>query len=551
LKKLPSLGIIFLLLTSAFLTLGLILVKAESYEWKDDFNYVSLNEMEKAGWIIGNRDYTDVKDGYVILDNDGSVGSYLRYRNFPYGIYDWKAESKGMWIGRSYGSLHIIVETERHTYSWWGDGYYPEFVFSRDEAKVFRFSGYQPKLNEWFTFTLEKRGNILYMYFDGKLMKTYVESDESPSAIKGIGVNSAWIGKTKYDYVSLSGKISEDVNEARKTLYENYAKLLNNKFWEEYSFAVFKMFREDFMNSFTNPFAILKKFATSMVIGDYSNAELVAKELGGLISDIKYSDVSFTIDWAYYRAQADPIVLSFYGQHQVNASQEMLDILSLIQQNRYDEAKVKIRKLIYYLQVADSNVAGAPTFSPMTKQSVKDLFESALNFLRGELHCLLSEETSIKLVESEHKLYLHVYDAQGNHVGVDQTGKIEIKIEGATYIDIGKEIEIILPTLVINFTYKVDATHATQEKEQYNITIITFKDGKIASTLVNQQSIGKNEVQEFSVRILEDKKVEVIPIQTGSKIWPLFLVAVLILAISLISFLILRKRLSSTSTNKT
>jgi hypothetical protein len=90
-------------------------------------------------------------------------------------------------------------------------------------------------------------------------MKTYVESDETPSAVKGIGVNSAWIGKTKYDYVSLSGKISEDVNEARKTLYENYAKLLNNKFWEEYSFAVLKMFREDFMNSFTNPLAILKK----------------------------------------------------------------------------------------------------------------------------------------------------------------------------------------------------------------------------------------------------------------------------------------------------
>lgn len=346
-------------------------------------------------------------------------------------------------------------------------------------------------------------------------------------------------------------RITENVGEARKTLYENYAKLLNNKFWEEYSFAVLKMFKEDFMNSFTNPLAILKKIGASVAIGDYSNAELVAKELGGLISDIKYSDVSFTIDWAYHRAQADPIVLGFYGQHQVNASQEMLDILSLIQQNRYDEAKVKIRKLIYYLQVADSNVAGAPTFSPMTKQSVKDLFESTLNFLHGELHCLLNEETSIKLVESEHKLYLHVYDTQGNHVGVDQTGKIEIKIEGATYIDIGKEIEIILPTLVINFTYKVDATHATQEKEQYNITIITFKDGKIASTLVNQQSIGKNEVQEFSVRILEDKKVEVIPIQTGSKIWPLFLVGVVILAISLISFLILRKRLSSTLTNKT
>jgi hypothetical protein len=187
---------------------GTIDVAAPPFSWRDDFNYNTLNEMEKAGWVVGNRDYTDVNNGCVILDNDGSVSSYLRYRNLPSEIYDWRAESKGMWIGRSYGSLHIIVETERHTYSWWGDGYYPEFVFSRDEVKVFRFSGYQPKLNEWFVFTLEKRSNTLYMYFNGKLMKTYIESDESPSAVKGVGVNSAWIGKTKYDYVSLSGNPS-------------------------------------------------------------------------------------------------------------------------------------------------------------------------------------------------------------------------------------------------------------------------------------------------------------------------------------------------------
>jgi len=207
LKKIFSLEIIFLLLTSTFSSFILIpQVKAQIYEWRDDFNYSNLDEMERAGWVIGNKGYTIVEDGYVILDNDGWVGTYLRYRNFPSGIYEWKAESKGMWIGRSYGSLHIIVETERHVYSWWGDSYYPEFVFSRDDVKIFRFPGYRPKLNEWFTLTLEKKGNIFYMYFNGELQKTYVETDEKTGELKGIGVNSAWIGTTKYDYISLSAR---------------------------------------------------------------------------------------------------------------------------------------------------------------------------------------------------------------------------------------------------------------------------------------------------------------------------------------------------------
>jgi hypothetical protein len=538
-----------LLLASAFLTLGSIPVKAESYEWKDDFNYVSLNEMEIAGWVVGNRDYTDVKDGYVILDNDGSVGSYLRYRNFPYGIYDWKAESNGMWIGRSYGSLHIIVETERHTYSWWGDGYYPEFVFSRDEAKVFRFSGYQPKLNEWFTFTLEKRGNTLYMYLNGKLMKTYVEPDESPSAVKGVGVNSAWIGKTKYDYASLSGRISEDVNEARKILYENYAKLMNGMFWMNQANEILRMFGDDFMSSFTNPLAILKKITTSTAIGDYTNAESSAKELGGLISFVSFSDVSFAINWAYSQAQVDPTVINLYRWgYRVNASQEILDILLLTQQNNYNEAKSKIGKLTYYLQVAESRVDSSSTLLPVTKQSVSKSFDSATKFLTGEAHSFLEDETLIKLSEKGHKLYLHVYDSQGRHVGINQT-QVEIGIEEAIYVDFGQEIRIILPSTVTQFKYVVDASQATEEKELYNITITTFKNWNITSTITDERSVNKGEKQEFSVRVLEDKTIQTTPIPAQFNPWPMFVVAIIISVLVLVTvwILILRKRFSSTS----
>jgi len=176
----------------------------ETVLFRDDFDYETLEELENAGWEIGNEAYTSVGGGYVVLDNDGAVGTSITYRNFSSGIYEWKAESKGMWIGRSYGSLHITVQTERHVYSWWGDGYYPEFVFSRDGVKIFRFPGYAPELNEWHTFTLERIGNTFYMYMNGTLQQTYTETDENPSALTDMHINSAWIGTTKYDYVSLT-----------------------------------------------------------------------------------------------------------------------------------------------------------------------------------------------------------------------------------------------------------------------------------------------------------------------------------------------------------
>jgi hypothetical protein len=344
-------------------------------------------------------------------------------------------------------------------------------------------------------------------------------------------------------------RITENVDEARKTLYENYAKLMNGMFWMNQANEVLRMFGDDFTNSFTNPLAVLKKIATSTAIGDYANAELSAKELGGLVSFISFSDVSFAINWAYSQAQADPSVIQLYGWgHQVNASREMLDILTLIQQNNYDEAKSKIGKLTHYILVAKVHVENSPTLLPVTKQSVSKLFDSAINFLTGEVHSLLNDETLIKLSEKGHKLYLHVYDSQGRHVGMNQT-QIEIEIEGAVYLDFGQVIEIILPSTVTQFRYVIDANQATEGKESYNISITTFKNGNIASTVTEERSINKGEKQEFSVRILEDGAIQRTPISPQFNPWSMFIVIGIIslLVLVTISILILRKRSSSTS----
>lgn len=181
-----------------------------NYEWRDDFDYGSLSEMEDAGWEIRNRDLVYLENGYIVLDNDGRIGSSIAYRTFPGGIIDWRVETRGMWIGRSYGTLTLFVITEKHTYAWWGDGYYPEFVFSRDGEKVKRFTGYTPRLREWFTFTLEKRGDTLYMYANGELVNTYVEPEGDPGELRGVCINSGWRSKTRYDYILVLGATRGD-----------------------------------------------------------------------------------------------------------------------------------------------------------------------------------------------------------------------------------------------------------------------------------------------------------------------------------------------------
>ncbi|ACS32877.1 hypothetical protein [Thermococcus gammatolerans] len=186
--------------------LGGTIVRAEdtsSNTWRDDFSYDSLEEMKEAGWNIGREDHTFLREGEVILDNDGTVGTYVLYSKIPSGIYNWIVESKGRWIDRSYGSLHVVAKTEKHTYAWWGDGYYHEFVFSRDGKKIYRIPGYNPKMNEWHRFTLKKEGNTLYMYFDGQLITTYEETDTAQSQLIIVGMYSSWIGRTAYDYILL------------------------------------------------------------------------------------------------------------------------------------------------------------------------------------------------------------------------------------------------------------------------------------------------------------------------------------------------------------
>jgi PKD repeat protein len=208
-KILPVAILISILILGVFLPTSTIIkpIHGQQYSWRDDFNYNTLDKMRNAGWELFTTDhggpvenFISVTGDAIILDNDGSTAAHARYRNIPSGIYDWKVEVRGMWIGRSYGSLGVSVKTERHYYEFSGDGYYPRYKFLRDGNEV-HFEGYAPQLNVWMTFAIERIGNTIKVYHNGELKNTFSEPDPSSDGLTWVRIASGWLSTDKYDYI--------------------------------------------------------------------------------------------------------------------------------------------------------------------------------------------------------------------------------------------------------------------------------------------------------------------------------------------------------------
>jgi hypothetical protein len=176
-----------------------------SLPWKDDFNYSNVEEMKAAGWTLKHEDWISLSLSIIRFDNDGSQGSGAYFLgHFPSGVSEYSVEAKSRWVGRSYAQRYFIAWTQRHRYIWYGDGYYPNYCFMRDDVEVLRFSGYAPAFNEWSVFKLEKKGSAFYMYENDQLKNTYVETDTNPDELTGVSTGAGWVSTMEYDYISVA-----------------------------------------------------------------------------------------------------------------------------------------------------------------------------------------------------------------------------------------------------------------------------------------------------------------------------------------------------------
>ena len=154
-------------------------------------------------------------------------------------------------------------------------------------------------------------------------------------------------------------------------------------------------------------------------------------------------------------------------------------------------------------------------------QMAKSLFDEAERALITNAHEFrerflnsVSSSTVIKLSEAgQHKLYLHVYDPAGNHVGWnDELGLVEVGIPCSYYIDLGATTIVYIPGDVTDFTVVVDARYATEAVESYNLTIATLRGGVVASEASQSHVIKQGEEAKYSVKAtVEAIEVEALP----------------------------------------
>ncbi len=197
---------LYLFFASLLITLSFVaLVSAQTGQvyLKEDFNYSGSDQMQAAGWTFTRPAGISVGSGAVVLDGTGGDCAIHYNNHFQTGIFDWKVESKSMWLGQGHSTNGVYVSTERHSYSFSADGYYDEFAFYRDNVKILHFGIYQETANQYFLMTMVRQANTFSFYFNGELKNTYVEEDTQPSAATGVALVSPWRGDAKYDYYQL------------------------------------------------------------------------------------------------------------------------------------------------------------------------------------------------------------------------------------------------------------------------------------------------------------------------------------------------------------
>jgi len=176
--------------------------------------------------------------------------------------------------------------------------------------------------------------------------------------------------------------------------------------------------------------------------------------------------------------------------------------------------------------------------------------EETLHIVINSVTQATSVGSALVLQESTHKLYLHVYDSENRHVGINQqTKEIDLEIPGTTYFDYGGRIIIILPNSTAKFKLIVDATSAKETLETYNLTIATFKNGDVVDQQqVINASIKQNEKVEYQIDISSNGKLSVTPL--APKPLQLYLYAgvfvILSLMVGIIYVIKVRKKSHST-----
>ena len=175
--------------------------------------------------------------------------------------------------------------------------------------------------------------------------------------------------------------------------------------------------------------------------------------------------------------------------------------------------------------------------------------EDEIYAMKGML--LPKDGSIINLEEVQHKLFLHVFDAQNRHVGMNyETKRIEIEITGAYYLENLNNITIVLPSNITDFKIIVDAKFAEEKNEAYNLTIHIINGTKIINTKQILSFLEQGTSHKYDAKIFSDGTVSM---NLSSVFWKAehWYMIVSIVIVVTTSFLILYRRRKKIKSKKT
>ena len=186
-----------------------ISLTVEGAQFGTNFKFSNLTEMkDDGGWTLIHESGISLPEGGgVILSGEEEISTIAHY-NIPTGVYDWKVEVIGIWLG---GGGHSWIEasvfTERHSYTWAANGASGAFEFYRDGQQVpaevselFGRGGYNEQANTPLQLDMERHGRTMFFYVNSEQIRTYIETDTELSRVVGVSISSPPASSVKYTY---------------------------------------------------------------------------------------------------------------------------------------------------------------------------------------------------------------------------------------------------------------------------------------------------------------------------------------------------------------
>jgi hypothetical protein len=189
--------------------------------WRDELNYNSQQQMIDSSWQLEWSEgcAAEVGGGFLTLTNQyGAWNSYARYYFNDDQISNFQScriETKAMMLDAipnadpisdpldaSVGPA-LFFETQNHWYIWAINYFEHSFMLFQDGELVRESSGCYVNLNEWFTLTVENRGNVLNLYFNNQLEDSFTDYSVTNCEVANIALLSNW-AVVKYDYIQLT-----------------------------------------------------------------------------------------------------------------------------------------------------------------------------------------------------------------------------------------------------------------------------------------------------------------------------------------------------------